>query len=203
MAYQSKFYGQEIDDAVEAVRDNKAIWSGKQEKIVGTPGLVVGFDAAGNAVPQGTQDLVGPKGDKGDPGPQGPAGPAGPAGGTGPQGPSGVDGATGPAGPPGTDGAPGPAGADGVSPTVTVTDITGGHRVTITDADGPHSFDVMDGKDGTGGGGTAGVTSFNGRDGAVTPLAGDYDADMVGAATMEQVTAAIRSAVLDSWEGAY
>ena len=36
-------------------------------------------------------------------------------------------------------------GAPGISPTITVTDITGGHRVTITDATGPHSFDVMDG----------------------------------------------------------
>lgn len=42
-------------------------------------------------------------------------------------------------------------GEDGVSPTVSVTDITGGHRVTITDADGTKTFDVMDG----GGGGVA------------------------------------------------
>lgn len=43
-------------------------------------------------------------------------------------------------------------GEDGVSPTVTITEIQGGHRVTITDADHPdgQSFDVMDG---TGGGG--------------------------------------------------
>ena len=41
-------------------------------------------------------------------------------------------------------------GDPGVSPTVTVTDITGGHRITITDADGPHSFDVMNGPDGVG-----------------------------------------------------
>lgn len=40
-------------------------------------------------------------------------------------------------------------GQDGKSPTVTVTDITGGHRITITDADGTKTFDVMDG----GGGG--------------------------------------------------
>jgi len=46
----------------------------------------------------------------------------------------------------------GPHGEDGVSPTVVVTDITGGHRITITDAEGPHSFDVMDGQ---GGGGAA------------------------------------------------
>ena len=42
-------------------------------------------------------------------------------------------------------------GEDGVSPTVSVTDITGGHRVTITDADGSKTFDVMDGEDGSGG----------------------------------------------------
>lgn len=35
--------------------------------------------------------------------------------------------------------------------------------------------------DQTGGGGTAGVTSFNGRTGAVTPQTGDYTAEMVGA----------------------
>jgi hypothetical protein len=37
---------------------------------------------------------------------------------------------------------------DGVSPTVTVTAITGGHRVTITDATGTKTFDVMDGENG-------------------------------------------------------
>lgn len=44
-------------------------------------------------------------------------------------------------------------GADGVSPTVTITEITGGHRVTITDKNHPDgmSFDVMDGTDGTDG----------------------------------------------------
>ena len=46
----------------------------------------------------------------------------------------------------------GETGDDGFSPEVTITTITGGHRVTITDADHPQgqSFDVMDG----GGGGT-------------------------------------------------
>lgn len=45
----------------------------------------------------------------------------------------------------------GQPGDDGVSPEVTVETITGGHRVTITDADHPsgQSFDVMDG-DGNG-----------------------------------------------------
>lgn len=74
-------------------------------------------------------------------GPQGPIGPAGPAG---PQGERGETGSTGPQGEPGEDGAP------GVSPTITVTDITGGHRITITDATGAHPFDVMDGEDGGG-----------------------------------------------------
>ncbi len=47
-------------------------------------------------------------------------------------------GATGPAGAPG---------ADGVSPGVTVSAVTGGHRVTITDRDHPggQTFEVMDG----------------------------------------------------------
>lgn len=41
-----------------------------------------------------------------------------------------------------------PAGApgqDGVSPSITITDITGGHRVIVVDANGTHTFDVMDG----------------------------------------------------------
>lgn len=47
----------------------------------------------------------------------------------------------------GEQGPQGPAGDDGVSPEVTITTITGGHRVNITDADHPigQSFDVMDG----------------------------------------------------------
>lgn len=48
----------------------------------------------------------------------------------------------------GQQGLQGPAGADGFSPTVTVTEITGGHRVTITDAEGDHVYDVMDGAQG-------------------------------------------------------
>lgn len=41
----------------------------------------------------------------------------------------------------------GAKGDDGVSPGITITTITGGHRVTITDADHPtgQTFDVMDG----------------------------------------------------------
>jgi hypothetical protein len=39
-------------------------------------------------------------------------------------------------------------GDDGFSPTVAVTEIEGGHRVTITDAEGTETFDVMDGEGG-------------------------------------------------------
>ena len=39
-------------------------------------------------------------------------------------------------------------GTDGISPSVSVTDITGGHRVVITDKDGAKSFDVEDGATG-------------------------------------------------------
>ena len=72
-----------------------------------------------------------------------------------------VDGIAGPAGPQGIQGATGPAGADGedgFSPTVSVSEITGGHNVTITDAAGPHSFDVMDGESGSGTGDDSFVT---------------------------------------------
>ena len=61
-------------------------------------------------------------------------------------------------GQPGTPGASGLNGADGFSPTVEVQDIVQslpgggteviGHKVIITDANGPHIFNVMDGEDG-------------------------------------------------------
>lgn len=56
--------------------------------------------------------------------------------------------------PQGATGQNGQDGNDGVSPEVTITTITGGHRVTITDADHPsgQSFDVMDGQSGGGSG---------------------------------------------------
>ena len=99
-------------------------------------------------IPRGDMGATGPQGPQGERGLTGPTGPQGPQGVQGEQGPKGDTGATGdtgPAGPTGPTGATGPAGTDGISPTITVTDIPGGHRVTITDATGPHSFDVMDG----------------------------------------------------------
>ena len=52
------------------------------------------------------------------------------------------------AGEPGAPGADGKDGEDGISPTVAIEIIDGGHRITITDANGTKSFDVKDGKDG-------------------------------------------------------
>lgn len=37
-----------------------------------------------------------------------------------------------------------------LTPQIDITDIEGGHRITITDKDGTESFDVMDGKNGEG-----------------------------------------------------
>ena len=51
-------------------------------------------------------------------------------------------------GDPGDPGPKGDRGDDGISPDVSVTAITGGHRVTIVDADNTYVFDVMDGDNG-------------------------------------------------------
>lgn len=76
-------------------------------------------------------NIKGTKGDKGDKGDRGE------------QGIQGVQ---------GVQGKQGEKGADGFSPTVSVNAIEGGHRVTVTDKDGAHTFDVMDGQGGQGGG---------------------------------------------------
>lgn len=59
--------------------------------------------------------------------------------------------------------AAGTDGTDGVSPTVTIVDIAGGHRITITDEDHPtgQSFDVLDGQGG--GGGTSDYTGLTNK----------------------------------------
>lgn len=51
----------------------------------------------------------------------------------------------------GKDGSDGKNGQDGVSPVVSVSAITGGHRITITDKNGTKTVDVMDGEDGKNG----------------------------------------------------
>lgn len=93
-------------------------------------------------------------------GPQGPAGANGQDGAPGPQGPAGADGAPGeqgPQGPAGADGAPGADGADGRGIVSVVLHSTVGlvktYRITFTDAT-TFDFEVTDGEDGTGGGGS-------------------------------------------------
>ena len=85
-------------------------------------------------------------------------------------------------------GTPGEAGKDGVSPTVAIEDIEGGHKVTITDKDGSHSFNVMDGTighdgksayeiayelDNTIGTEAEWIASLKGQD-AITPVRGEH-----------------------------
>lgn len=108
--------------------------------------------------------IKGQKGEKGDPGERGEQGV---------QGVQGEVGATGAQGEQGIQGAPGERGADGVSPTVTIKAITGGHKVSITDISGTQSFDVLDGAKGEQGAqgipgeaGAKGDTGEKGADGA-------------------------------------
>lgn len=61
---------------------------------------------------------------------------------------NGKDGEQGPPGVQGPIGPTGPQGEKGVSPTVSTEEIVGGTRVDITDVNGSHSFDVMNGIDG-------------------------------------------------------
>ncbi len=60
----------------------------------------------------------------------------------------------------GSGGGSGSDGKDGVSPTISVSTITGGHRLTITDVNGTKTVDIMDGEDGT-----SGKDGTNGADG--------------------------------------
>lgn len=96
----------------------------------------------------GKDGAEGPPGPQGDAGEKGDTGERGPVG---PQGKQGEPGLPGEPGPTGKEGPEGPAGADGFSPTVKVEDIDGGHKVIITDKDGPKEFTVLNGKNGTGG----------------------------------------------------
>lgn len=86
--------------------------------------------------PQSVTLYDGAKGDRGD------------RGDTGATGPRGERGEKGEPGEPGYTPVKGVDYNDGVSPSISVTNITGGHRVSITDASGTKTFDVMDGEDG-------------------------------------------------------
>jgi hypothetical protein len=145
----------ELDSAMHAAAEDAAVAATTDFRV----------DSFGNIYfinSRGEKQLANIRGPKGDAGQQGPAGPQGPAGqdgsvsfddltpeqraelrgDTGPQGPAG------PAGPKGDQGMPG---QDGVSPSISITPITNGHRVTIYDADHPRGqyFDVLDGSGAT------------------------------------------------------
>ena len=110
--------------------------------------------------PQGAKGEPGTKGEKGDPGAKGEPGTKGDPGMNGApgdkgergeKGEPGVKGAPGAKGDPGQKGDPGAKGdpgKDGISPTLSVSNITGGHRITIKDASGTKSVDVKDGVNG-------------------------------------------------------
>ena len=87
----------------------------------------------------------------------------------GPQGAQGETGATGPQGPAGANGTNGTNGQDGFSPVVTTTAAGDSTVVTITDANGPHTFVLHNGQQGPQGpqgpAGLAGSNGTNGTDG--------------------------------------
>lgn len=100
--------------------------------------------AKGDKGDPGSKGDPGEKGDKGDPGAKGDPGEKGETGA------KGDPGAKGDKGDPGADGAPG---ANGVSPTITTSKSGKVTTVTVTDATGEHSFEILDGEDGGAGSG--------------------------------------------------
>ena len=85
------------------------------------------------------------------------------------------------------DGKDGKPGTDGVSPVVSVSAITGGHRITITDKNGTKTVDVMDGSDGQDGSdgkdgkdGTSATHSWNGTVLTINSASGSSSADLKG-----------------------
>lgn len=78
----------------------------------------------------------------------------------------------------------GGGGVDGFSPAVTITDITGGHRVTITDKDHPsgQTFDVMDGEEGAPGSPGAPGTPGTSPSVSVTTITGGHRITITDAA---------------------
>ena len=144
------------------------------------------------AIPQGAQGIQGEQGPQGIQGVQGIQGI---------QGIQGEQGETGSPGRDGTDGKDGKDGNDGVSPAVTISIITGGHSVTITDADHPsgQSFDVMDGANGTNGtNGAPGVT-FTPSVSSAGVISWTNDGSQTNPESVD-ITAAVLAA-LPTWNG--
>lgn len=164
---------EELDPTVPAwaKQPTKPTYTAAEVGAVSTAGLPDAIDTAlaqakASGEFDGPQGEKGDKGDKGDPGakgdkgdtgatgPKGDTGPQGQKGDTGETGATGPKGDTGEQGPKGDTGATGPAGSDGddgITPTTTVTTITGGHNVAFSYGSGDSrntDFDVMDGADG-------------------------------------------------------
>lgn len=116
--------------------------------------------APGKNGEKGDPGAKGEPGAKGDPGTKGAPGDKGERGEKGEPGVKGAPGAKGDPGQKGDPGAKGDPGKDGISPELSVSDITGGHRITIKDASGTRSVDVKDGVDGKDG--------ANGKDAVVS-----------------------------------
>lgn len=85
----------------------------------------------------------------------------------------------------GADGSDGSDGADGYSPVVTITDITGGHRVNITDEQHPsgQNFDVMNGQNGQ-----QGEQGQQGEPGVGVPAGGSIGQVLTKLTTMDYQT---------------
>lgn len=114
---------------------------------------------------------------------------------------NGTNGINGTNGVDGKDGTDGVNGIDGVSPTIVVSRFVDGHRVTITDVNGEHSFDVMDGEDGE-----SGITTET--DPTIPAWAKEehkpsYTASEVGAVTEARVLELITKQLGDIENGTY
>lgn len=58
MPYNSAYTGAQVDQAVGDVLQNSETWDGKQDKLTGTQGQVVGFDSDGDAVAMPAPDTA-------------------------------------------------------------------------------------------------------------------------------------------------
>lgn len=187
MAYNSAYTGSQVDAAVGAVRQKETIWDGKQDELTGTEDQLVGFNSAGEATavskPTYTATDVGAM----------PAVSGGTAGQVLTKTEAGQEWQNAPDGLPsgGEEGQVLTKTASGAQWDDIPSDLpaggTDGQILTKT-ADGVAWEDAPEG----------GVTSFNSRTGAITPQAGDYTAEMVGAVSEADVGVANGVAELDS-----